>query len=167
MMKIALPILLAGIIMIAGIFAFIPIDKATTVHTTIQGSQLNNIQSTFQADLSANATATCSSGSFMVYYTFTNSSISSTTAELGSGTTAMSIDDGVGNDFPDIAVTLALGNQTTVSGVIGAAADETITFAGNSTGATSGTLSFEDTGDLAITVVCQSTATATVVPTPD
>ena len=68
MTKIILPILLSGIVMIAGIFAFMPVDKATTVHTTVQGTQLNNVASTFQTDLSANATALCSGGgSFMVY----------------------------------------------------------------------------------------------------
>lgn len=30
-----MPILLAGIVMIAGIFAFVPVEQASTVHTTI------------------------------------------------------------------------------------------------------------------------------------
>ena len=153
MMKIALPILLAGIVMIAGIFAFIPIDKATTVHTTIQSTQLNNIDSTFDTQLRTNATATCSTGDFLVYWTFTNSTAGGTASS-----TSLNIDDGVGNGQPDIAVTLTPLNQTSISGVIGGKAGETITFSGLADG---------DVGDLALTVHCQSTATPTVVPTPD
>jgi len=36
MTKYTIPILLASIIVVAGIFAFMPIDQASTVHTTIQ-----------------------------------------------------------------------------------------------------------------------------------
>ena len=168
MIKIALPILLAGVVMIAGIFAFIPIDEATTVHTTLQSSsaattqtttitdnisntQLNNVNSTYDDDLSSNATATCTAGTFLVYWTFSNSTIAAVHT-----TTSLNIDDGVGNDQPDIAVTLLLGNQTSVSGVTAGTANEVITFSGGT--------SFEETGDLMITVHCQETATARMVP---
>jgi len=40
MSKIVIPISLTAIILIAGIFAFQPIEQAATVHTQIQGSQL-------------------------------------------------------------------------------------------------------------------------------
>ena len=164
MMKIALPILLAGIVMIAGIFAFMPIDMASTVHTTlqsssaattqtgtIQGSQFNNVNSTYDTDLSSNATATCSSGSFLVYWTFSNSTL----ADVHT-TTQLNIDDGVGNDQPDISVILALGNQTSISGVTAGTANEVITFSGGT--------SFEETGDVMLTVQCQSTATPSLIP---
>jgi len=188
MMKIALPILLAGIVMIAGIFAFMPIDMASTVHTTlqsstaattahdllqtlaasttqttnIQGGQLNNVNATFDSDLSSNATATCTSGSFLVYWTFTNN----TAGAISDGGTALGIDDGVGNDHPDIAITLSPLNQTTISGVMAGSEGETITFSGNSTGGESGLQSFEDTGDLSLTVICQSTARPLLAPAP-
>ena len=160
MMKIALPILLAGIVMIAGIFAFIPIDMASTVHTTLGSStqstnilnaQFNNVNSTYDTDLSSNATATCSSGSFLVYWTFSNSTL----ADVHT-TTQLNIDDGVGNDQPDIAVILALGNQTSISGVTAGTANEVITFSGGT--------SFEETGDVMLTVQCQSTATPSLIP---
>ena len=35
----AIPAILAATVLIAGIFAFMPIEQATTVHTTIQGTQ--------------------------------------------------------------------------------------------------------------------------------
>ena len=159
MMKIALPVLLAGIIMIAGIFAFIPIDKATTVHTTIQGTQLNNVASNFNLDLKTNSTATCSgSADFLVYYIFTNASFFGEFPGEGASTlTRLGIDDPTdGSTSTDIIVTLILGNTTSVSGIIGGSSGETITFFGNSTGMTSGESLFEDVGDLALTVVCQS-----------
>ena len=168
MKKIVLPVLLSGIIIIAGIFAFIPIDKATTVHTTIQttiqNTQLNNIASAFQTDMAANASATCGSGSsFLVYFTFSNDTKASTSGLAGL-TTILGIDDKSGN-VADITVTLALGNQTSVSGVIGGDAGETIRFFGNSTiGGTSGDPQHDDVGDLAITVLCRSTDSASALP---
>ena len=36
--KIAIPTILAATIMVAGIFAFMPVEQASTVHTTIQGA---------------------------------------------------------------------------------------------------------------------------------
>ena len=38
MNSITIPSILAGVILVAGIFAFMPIDQASTVHTTIQAS---------------------------------------------------------------------------------------------------------------------------------
>ena len=38
MNKIVIPAILAAIVMIAGIFTFMPIEQATTVHTTIQAT---------------------------------------------------------------------------------------------------------------------------------
>jgi len=40
MNKLAIPTILAAIVLIAGIFAFMPINNATTVHDTIIGTQL-------------------------------------------------------------------------------------------------------------------------------
>jgi len=160
MIKIVLPVLLASIIVIAGIFAFIPVEKAITVHTTIQGTQLNNIASTFQSNLDANATATCASGDFLVHYIFSNSSVNGGFTQLG-------INDNANTGGTDIVITLFVGNQTSIGGTIGATSGETITFFGNSTGsATAGQSSLEDTGDLALTVVCQSGQAPTLTPTP-
>ena len=167
MMKIALPVLLAGIIMIAGIFAMLPIDKATTVHTTIQGTQLNSMSSAILTDLSTNVTAGCGAtgGDFLVYFTFTNSS----TIPAPGVFTQLGVNDLATTGGTDFVVTLAIGNQTSVSGVIGGTTGETLTFFGNSTSlsAAAGTSGLEDTGDLAITVVCQSGSTPAITPDPD
>lgn len=40
MIKYTLPIMLVATVLVAGIFAFVPINEASTVHTTIQNSQL-------------------------------------------------------------------------------------------------------------------------------
>ena len=160
-MKLALPILLAGIVMIAGIFALMPVDQASTVHTTIQGTQLNNVNSTFDTDLATNATATCSSGSFLVYYTFTNGTVQQPAANAINVNATLGIDDSTTGGI-DLKVVLHPGNQTAVSGVIGGTSSETLTFSGLGPLGGLG----EDSGDLSLTVVCQSTATATLVPTP-
>ena len=56
MIKIALPILLAGIVMIAGIFAFMPVEQASTVHTTIATDIDNqNRAMTFAVNITAAA----------------------------------------------------------------------------------------------------------------
>jgi len=183
--KVVIPAILAVTISIAGIFAFMPIDMASTVHTTlqsstaattahdlvqtlisstsqtniIQNSQFNNVNSTFDTDLKTNATATCTSGDFLVYWTFTNDTALNTGV-----TTALGIADGGDSDPADIVITLTPINQTSISGIIGGNATETITFYGNSTGPTIGTNTFEDTGDLLLVVQCQSTATTRLVP---
>jgi len=69
MSKIVIPISLTAIVLIAGIFAFQPIEQAATVHTTIQGSQLvldrvnfalvadaNNLANTNQIEIECGAT---------------------------------------------------------------------------------------------------------------
>ena len=153
MMKIALPILLAGIVMIAGIFAFMPVDKATTVHTTIQGSQLNNVASNFQTDIGLNVTATCSGTTdFLVYYTFTNRTAAS---QVDTAITQLRIDNGT---QPVHFVTLSIGNQTSISGVISGQNSATIEFSGNGTI----TSDSDDTGDLSVTLLCQSGSTPTI-----
>lgn len=40
MIKFTIPTLLIATVIVAGIFAFVPIEQASTVHTTIQNSQL-------------------------------------------------------------------------------------------------------------------------------
>ena len=159
MMKIALPILLAGIVMIAGIFAFMPVDKATTVHTTIQGTQLNNVATAAQTDLSLNMTATCDGTTdFLAYYTFTNDTFGIGT---GTGITQLGISKDASTTI-DTAVTLVLGNTTSISGVVGGVASATITFFGNGSSAGNIDSSHEDVGELIVTVVCQSGSSPSV-----
>ena len=153
--------------MIAGIFAFIPIDKATTVHTTVQGTQLNNIDSTFQTDMSANATAGCGAagGDFMVYYTFSNATTSADVDNDDSLKTRLGITNGTASsDTPTHVVSLILGNQTSVSGMISGDSGETINFFGFSNGTSTSISLLEEVGDLALTVVCQSGSAPALSP---
>ena len=39
MINLTIPAILVGIVMVAGIFAFMPVQQASTVHTTIQAGQ--------------------------------------------------------------------------------------------------------------------------------
>jgi len=96
--KFTIPVILVATVLVAGIFAFMPVEKASTVHTTLQSStaattahgllqtltastaqtaaiqntQLNNTKNTFQTALDGNATASCGAagGGFLVYWTF-------------------------------------------------------------------------------------------------
>ena len=153
--------------MIAGIFAFIPIDKATTVHTTIQSTQLNNIDSTFQTDMTANATAGCGAagGDFLVYYTFSNGTTSADEANDDALQTRLAITNGTASsDTPEFIVTLMLGNKTSASGMISGDSGETINFFGFSNGTSTSISLLEEVGDLALTVVCQSGSTPALSP---
>ena len=162
MNKIVIPVILAVTISIAGIFAFMPIDKASTVHTTLASStdvttitnaQFNNVDSTFDTDLSSNATASCSTGSFLVFFIYSNqTSNPHTNATLG-------IDV---RDAPvgiDLLVRLSGGNET-VSGIVAGSAGESMNFSGMRTD----TAVAEDSGQLSLTIQCRSTATPTLTP---
>ena len=65
-------------VLVAGIFAFMPIEKATTVHSTVQGTQLNNFKSVFVDDtISGNATGGCGAGNGgLAYWTVMNRTLS-------------------------------------------------------------------------------------------
>ena len=156
MTKVALPIILASVVMIAGIFAFMPIEQASTVHTTIQSTiqntQFNNVNSTFTSNLATNATASCSTGSFLVYYTFSNSTVSAT-ASLGID---VRDDDPVGIDL-----TVEINGNETASGVVAGTTGEKMNFTGLDVG---GDVSKEDSGQLSLTIQCQSTATPSLIP---
>lgn len=58
MNKLTIPALLLGVVMIAGIFAFMPVQEASTVHTTLQETSTNIV--------SISATSTTDSDDFTV-----------------------------------------------------------------------------------------------------
>lgn len=153
MNKLVIPTILVSITLVAGIFAFMPVEKASTVHTTVQGTQFNNIAATFNTDLSSNATATCTTGDFLAFFTFTNGTDTGNQGEVTF--TSLGISD-LPSAGLDLSVVLTLANQTSVSGTMGAVSGTTLTFSGDPVG--------NDVGDLSLTVQCQSTATATVTP---
>ena len=49
MSKYATPTILTSIVLLAGMFAFMPVEQASTVHTTIQGTQATLAVDTFDA----------------------------------------------------------------------------------------------------------------------
>jgi len=174
MNKFTIPAILVVTVFVAGIFAFMPVEEASTVHTTLGSStqstnilnaQLNNAKSTFQTDLSANATANCgtSGGGFLVYWTFSNRTVSPLETSSEDAITGLGIQNSTGTGV-DIAIALSLGNHTSVSGVVGGLTGETIVFTGNSSTPSGGGQSFEDTGDLSLTVVCRSGSTPGTTP---
>ena len=60
MKKIVIPAILAGIVLVAGIFALMPVEKATTVHTTIQtttGTEVTKVKDGVSLDPADGATA--------------------------------------------------------------------------------------------------------------
>ena len=171
MNKFTIPAILVVTVLVAGVFAFMPVEKASTVHTTlgsatqstdIKNAQLNNVKTTFQTNMQNNASANCGTGGggFLVFWTFTNGSAFETFGDIRLNR-ALGIQNTT-TGSSDIAIVLQ--NQTSISGVHGGLSGETIVFTGNSTAPTGGGQTFEDTGDLTITVVCRSGSTAGTTP---
>jgi len=76
MIKYTIPTILIATVLVAGIFAFMPVEKASTVHTTIQGTQINNVADQVATVCSANLNtdtlvATATGGDFIVMYQIT------------------------------------------------------------------------------------------------
>ena len=159
MTKVALPVLLTSVVMIAGIFAFMPIDKATTVHTTIQGTQFNEVDVVFVGDTKvSNATAGCGSGNQgIAYWTVSNLTLSNEGGTTGAmPTSSFQINtDGVADGLDAFTVILSQ-NETAVSGVLafdGTGTDPEIIIGHTSSG-------LQNIGDISLSVLCRSGGTA-------
>ena len=140
--------------MIAGIFAFMPIEEATTVHTTIQGTEFNQFKNVFVGDTEVgNATAGCGTGNAgLAYWTVFNDTLANANAKLVPSTTFVLTTDGVADGANEIDIILA-ANLTTASGVVsfvGTTAKDIII----------GGASGENVGDILLSVQCQSGDTA-------
>lgn len=55
MIKLTIPVLLAATIAVAGMFAFMPVEQASTVHTTLNGGGFDSITLGSDLDLSVGA----------------------------------------------------------------------------------------------------------------
>ena len=124
MNKFAIPSILGIVVLVAGIFAFSPIDEASTVHTTTQGSQLNEAGALstdmFSTDLSGGDTITITStGDFIVYCQISNT-------EGGILTIADDGDPGATNGFD-------LGQDEPLAIQWAADADDTVTITADDT----------------------------------
>ena len=148
MNKLVIPAILVSITLVAGVFAFMPVEKASTLHITIQGSQLTEISSVIDTNLITNTTAGCGATAGLVFYTFTNSTLAGLPALSEGDLTSIVLDiDGVGG-AAGITLNLGAANTTTVSGVIGVSANNVANF-----GFASAAL--QDRGDVHATALCQ------------
>jgi len=144
MNKLVIPSLLLGVVMIAGAFAFMPVQEASTVHlsgtttTTLADDgltaaklkedasneiQTKQIEVLFDADMTASNVDCTSDSAFLVHYVI---------SEIADGETVT-----INNDGNAIIVTAdisATGTGTDhISGTLGGAADTTIMFDGADT----------------------------------
>ena len=165
-----MPTILIATVMVAGIFAFMPIEKAITVHTTIQstvqGSQLNQFATVTVLDTAvSNATGGCGAGNQgLAYWTVMNrtlSDITTTGVTTATNSTFMLTVDGDTDDADEIDILLS-ANQTTTSGIvaiIGTTASDIIIGAPRD-----GSNGANDVGSILLSIHCQSgdspTATA-------
>ena len=157
MHKLTIPTILIATVLIAGIFALMPIEKAITVHTTIQSSQFTNLKTVFVTDTSSqNATAGCGVGNAgLAYWTVTNATLANANAAGNLPSTSFILTtDGDTEDGDEITITLG-ANYTTLSGtvaVIGSTAKDIIIGAAAPVS--------EEVGDIILSVQCQSGDTA-------
>ena len=147
MNKAILPSILVATILIAGLFGFAPIEKASTVHTNIQGNQLNQIVITTSADLTTIIRPNCTGNVYQVYYvvrggdsnTFIISTISGMIgqqllkgtfeAETGGHGAGINMATGMVSFDPNLNILLQ-GNAATVDGIftIVGQSDDTCSF---------------------------------------
>ena len=117
MNKIAIPTLLLGVVMIAGIFAFMPVQEASTVHTTAATAGLLVIGN----DSAMNSATTCTStADFTVDYVIAGT-VNDETITIGG--TAYATDAVI--TFDETANETSLDGT---SGTVGGTAGETVTF---------------------------------------
>ena len=90
MNKLILPTILMVVIVSAGIFVFVDIEKVSSVHTSIQGSQLNEAgarsANQFSNDLAANSITVTSTRDFVVYCTVSENGVGNGSYRITDGT---------------------------------------------------------------------------------
>ena len=160
MNKLTIPTILVATVMVAGIFAFMPVEQASTVHTTIQDTQL-----TFKTTTDTQATVTA--GQIITIdldapFTLVSLSVSCTqgvSATACAGDEDMdlvsyTVDGSQANTLTITAVTGAggPGTSTVVIGSSGALAGAGITAADNITILMANDIASAGTGDFDITV---------------
>ena len=67
MEKIIIPTIIAATVLLAGMFAFMPVEQATAVHTTIQGTQMTQVSSLGLTDIADEIDCT-SDAAFIVHF---------------------------------------------------------------------------------------------------
>ncbi len=171
MNKFTIPAILVVTVLVAGVFAFMPVEKASTVHTTLGtttqsttliANQFSEFASAYTnstagptatagTSLAGNLTATCGEDfAGLVYWTVTNTTMLAAQATFSSTFTIVSdgIDDGAGDN--DMQVVLSTNGTQTASGVVfidGAAPRPNFIIGFD-------TLGTQDIGEMQITVQC-------------
>ena len=120
MTNLILPSILVATALLAGALAFMPIDEAQAVHTTVQGTQLNTVtaETNCSAGLLGDTLTATSDGAYLVHYIFT--------AITDAGTVTYS--DG-GGGAADIVLNTILDG--TIAGTFAVNGGVTLTFTGD------------------------------------
>ena len=144
--KITIPIILAVTVLAAGIFALMPVEQATAVHTTIQGTQMTQAILKSSAALAADDPFTCDSDAdFIVFVSTGGTSADGKFVAVSDGAQTVTI-------FGDIFAAGQTGGPgfggNAFSGAISADAAVTITITG------------DGTDDLILSLITTSGATA-------
>ena len=97
MNKFAIPAILATIVMVAGMFAFLPVEQASTVHagaTGVQGTQISEVAdqvaTVCSANLNTNTLVATSTTDFLVMYQIT-AATAAADPTIGDGTNTLAI----------------------------------------------------------------------------
>jgi len=119
MNKFAIPAILAVTVMVAGMFAFMPVEQASTVHTGatgVQGTQISEVAdqvaTVCSANLNSNTLIATSNRDFMVMYQIT----------AAAGIAAPTITDATNT------LVLAMASGQTTTGTLAYPADTIVTF---------------------------------------
>ena len=108
----------------AGIFAFQPIENVSTVHTTVQGTQLNQFLTFTDNDLTSPLNARCTNNNFLVHFSI-----------QGADATTLAIDQNDDNTNEVTSTFEATDGATgaginIISGTIGGTANTNVEFTG-------------------------------------
>jgi len=114
MTKYAIPTIIIAAALVAGMFAFMPVEKATAVHTTIQGTQMTQSSSLF-LDMMDQVIDCTSDAAFIVHYTI---------AELANGDDVTITHDTAGDNIAILLLFEIEAGGEGVDGVSGTVAGE-------------------------------------------
>jgi len=125
MNKILFPSILVATVMIAGIFAMLPIQEASTVHTTIQNTQMNQTDSEYSTDINADPIVCTADGSDFIIHASIEAVADLSTVTLTDGTNTVTVTlqaNNIVDELARIAFTfLGTASQTiTITGAVGA-----------------------------------------------
>jgi len=104
MNKITIPAILVATVMVAGAFAFMPVEQASTVHTTIQGTQQNLVA------LELTDTAFAVGDTYTIDCT-TDYAVLGLAINSGTTTAADTVTVSAGGEDVGVAITLATGGS--------------------------------------------------------